>query len=263
MSLKKRKALGAVAAMALLSMTSIAEAGTIASGQVTLTYKHDAVVTLDLPAGSNITVYAGAAIITNPTGTLDSYLPDSFLSFCVDLYQILGSNPQEVELDMMQYWEQDNGQLPPQAGQRASYLYQTFVPTLSIDDSAASKAARAGLQVAIWNALYDNDYTVSTGGFHLDAGPLAVIQNANNYLTSLQGAVDASGGVSGYDNYWLKITKGTTPKQDFIGPAVPVPESSETLALLVVGLLGFVATWCRSHKTQGRNTQPKSPRNPT
>lgn len=215
------------------SMPAVAQAGTIATGNININNYAGESVTVTRPSGSNIATISGSATAASPTGGLTNYLPGSFVTYCVDLFTNTSSNPYQASLDTMNYWALQNGQPAPGAGQRASWLYQTYAT------SATTAAQRSGLQLAIWNTLYDSDFDVSSGAFRVVSGATGGTPVANTMLTALQMAVN-SNGVGSYNNYWLRLTKNGTETQDFIGP-MAVPDGGTTLALLGCALMGLGA----------------------
>jgi len=111
-------------------------------------------------------------------------------------------------------------------GARAAWLYNTYLPTIGGDASRA-----AGLQLALWNAVYDTDSSVSPnqGTFYSDANGGAAIGIANGMLVASQGQTSEA-------LYFKSLPED--PRQDMIGSPIPEPGSA-ALLLLGVGLSGF------------------------
>ena len=109
-------------------------------------------------------------------------------------------------------------------GARVAYLYNTFAPTIELgstyDTLDKVMAASAGLQLAIWDVLYD-------GGDGLSAGDLwsFVEGNARTFAIGFIGANGASEAI------WAKADEHPDKmNQDLI---VPVPEPA---TMIVVGM---------------------------
>ncbi|MGH9408479.1 MAG: PEP-CTERM sorting domain-containing protein [Vicinamibacterales bacterium] len=174
---------------------------------------------------NGLDVELGSVLITGPLGTFGSY--------CVDLqhYDIQGAN--ETVVNTMDNWSNTvSGTPDPQGGREASWLYNTYEPA-----AFGNQTDEAALSLAIWNALYDTDYTVLSGsGFSVTSLSNATYGTiANQYLSALQ--TELASGAALPDDLWLQ-TANSSPHyaQDFIAP---VPEPG-TLVLLATGVAGAV-----------------------
>jgi len=197
--------------------------------------------------------------------------PNEFESYCVDIrtdifepFLGLPSPPATYSADaaLMSTWADPTGLPSPTDGNlRAAYLYDKYATTFA----DADLQGRTALQLAIWNVLYDSDFSVSTtggGNFFVsvaglnlvtDAAQIASYQliaaRANVFLADAQTA-----NVSSSEAAWLQLYipdpndlthTAKIDAQDFIGPT-SVPEPASVL-LLVAGMGTLVAS--RSRKS--------------
>ena len=176
--------------------------------------------------GDGLNVVLGAVLITGDLGSFEGY--------CVDLqhYERVGANV--VALDSMSNW--NNTAVPVHAGLgggAASWLFDTYGAS-----AAGNKSSQAALSLAIWNALYDNDYSVlgGTGFWVTSLSDANYATLANQMLNALSKNTNPLP-----NDTWLRTqnTTGTYYAQDFIAR---VPEPNVLLlfgAALFVGASGF------------------------
>lgn len=197
--------------------------------------------------GDSAPVAFGSILVDVDGGTL-------FDAFCVDLFGTLLLDEDvsyDASVGSMIDW--DLGPAPN--GHLAAWLYNE---NNSFDDSGPDGldvVGRTALQVAIWEALYDTGFDVSSGEFvmHSATGPFLVdvtsevITTANGYLAELSMANATA--VANSDAPWLRLQEPgcngdpACDVQDFIGPSTrttPVPEPSAAL-LLGLGWAGLAA----------------------
>jgi hypothetical protein len=209
-------------------------------------------------AGQDASFEIGSVVMSHGEGLgapLDE--PATFEAYCVDFNTAvfgptLPDPPGTYDATRadMSGWVDGSG-LPAQGnGQRAAWLYNEFATTFDADaTSDLGKRQRAALQMAIWNGLYDADFTVTANSdtnntvyFIEDNRNLTVL--ANSYLAALELAGAAVGASNAA---WLQLASidtnpdGTrTDAQDFIGPtAVPEPSAALLLGMGVLSLAAF------------------------
>ena len=143
--------------LALLAVPSLARADSFSAAFAGTGFGQTVTVT----GGS---VWAGQLRGTGPAGQFDD-----FISFCVDIHNYL--EPTQT------FKVKSTNDLTPDGGQIA-WLVNTFFWSIG------SNAAGAGLQLAIWNVLYDNDWTLDGGAF--SASSSAPRTAASEFLAALR-----------------------------------------------------------------------------
>jgi hypothetical protein len=191
----------------------------------------DDIVTIDATIGSTTisgSYYAGQ-ILWDWNAPIPAGFDPSIISYCVDITSDLTS-PQTVTISNT---DDPNFAAPAlDGGGKAAWLVNAFASSVGTGLEAAA------LQVAIWEALYDNDHNLSTGSFKLITDTTAytgaehaqlIYDQANSYLNQLFSA--PGGGYYTSVALWLDAA-GVNGGQDQI--ATPEPSS---MLLLGVGTL--------------------------
>jgi len=166
----------------------------------------------------------------------------SFEAYCVD---ILGpifdpGRPQppatfDATAAPLATWDLYVGAVPA-AGRYAAWLYNRYA-----EDIAASNIdlERTALLMAIWNVLFDDDFTVGTGDFRVSAIDVAVQVSADAKLAELADNLPAA---MASDATWLQLQDCSTGScvdvQDFVGPLPQSTPEPGTAGLVAMGLLG-------------------------
>ena len=191
---------------------------------------HD-IVTIGGTSGVTGSYYAGELnwqwLAPVPAG-FDEYL----YTYCVDILHEV-TDPQTVQIS-----DTSNPLMVTNAtdgGAKAAWLLNTFAPGIH---AGGTGLEAAGLQVAIWEAISDNDHDLTTGFFTLlTTGAYtgvpqaeAIRDQAQSYLNQLFYTADAYHTSTAT---WLDATSATGGGQDQI--ATPEPSS-----LMLLGCAGIL-----------------------
>jgi len=163
---------------------------------------------------TDLTTFAGQFKMQFVSPTPAGY-DSSFIAYCADIEHYLQTTE---TVDLLSTDLLNPSSLTPATGPEVAYLYDHFGPLVSSDLDAA------GLQVAIWETLYDGETNsgLSGGNFQLvGSGPTytSVKNKANSYLSALDGSTD--------DATWLRATSHPSQQnQDLVGPLSTVTTQS-------------------------------------
>jgi hypothetical protein len=229
--MRKAILVAAVLALAVVGFATTAAAGPVyvtLGGELGQGVKVFAPGTL---ASGGIDTTAGAFIVTGGTY-------GAFESYCVDLFHyITASGTYEVNpVGLMSEWPTGPIHGPSSgalSGSQAAWLYKNYAGSAA----AAGDYARAGLQLAIWEVLYDtgNNDVLGGTGFYATGVSTAAAGAAASMLTAMQ---TANGGG---DALWLQLVDNNNGyTQDLIADPVPEPASMLLFGSGLAGLAGMV-----------------------
>lgn len=178
----------------------------------------------------NVTAWAGELLWTWG-GAPDA---DPFYSYCVDIRNN-ELNHQVVDVKSTAGMATDSMVATPYAAEKAAWLFNTFA---GMAHASSGDALGAGLQLAIWEVLFDTDGALTTGAFRVTAASTQALAAGAWFLGQLANSGDAYTLASAT---WLDATSGYGQDQ------ITTPEPG-TLLLLGTGLAGLAAR--RRRKTQ-------------
>ena len=159
------------------------------------------------------TVWAGEIRWDGDAGAPTQF--DKFFTYCVDLTTAL-VDPQTFDV-------KTTSSLQP-SGNQIAWLVTAKAAFIGAMSGSTANAMAAGLQLAIWNVLYDTDFTVDGGTFSSSTASAAYY--ANQYLGDLNTAV-TNGLTANASAVFLDTGRG----QDQVTTSV-----SEPATLLMFGL---------------------------
>jgi hypothetical protein len=223
MSIKQRRTyLGAFAALLLLvggplSAATIEVKFSTSNGQ-----KFD--YTIDGKVKTNSWALEFSPVRLDFDSDSGTWTPDlTTISYCVDLHQSVG-NGNRFEVDLQSAVAKGDNY------RNAAWLMNQFSPT------ANTAAKKAGLQVAIWEAVYDSatSLNLDSGRFSVQSTGSDTYANAKSYLDALALVPDVSA-VAGLERYMVAYS---ATKQDLL-IATPIPTAVWLFGSGLIGLLGL------------------------
>lgn len=209
-----KKSILIVAALAALSVSSVKAE--------TLHYVNSGAgqnVNIITPYSTGKTVFTGLMNVQVPDAP--SGMPTAFQALCVDLKNTV-SQGDTYPVDLIPL--PDAGLHGLLNSGRAAYLYSTYAAA-SLSNTEAS-----GLQLAVWDILYDGGDGLNVGSFQATNASSGAQTHFNAYLVD-------SLGKSGTATWLRATTHPNNTRQDLIGPAFNgnvIPEPS-AIALLAAG----------------------------
>ncbi len=216
----------------LLSLATVFASQAATAGTLDLSYNGAAapgygVVTIDTVlvdvAGHDTTVYAGGFdMYDSSLGGLED-----FVAWCLDLGAYLGTSGSYGYETTETPFQNGSQQLLAAGMARVSSLFDANYS----DAITATTDSSAAFQVALWEAVYDDDMNIGTGGFQV-TGSDNVESLASGYLA----AAAAYSGPSQFDLTYLESDgEGTARRQNLVTATptpAPVPVPASGLMLL-------------------------------
>lgn len=233
----------AAAAAVLFATAASAQAGTVAFAG----WAHG--------NGNNVSVtspgYTGAAgaFNVNVSGFAGS-VNGAFEAYCVDLFQHISLNGSYASYDIVSAASEFSAAQVSALGKLISYVYGGNL--LATVDAGYKDDQSTAVQLAIWNIVYDTDYTLGSsvngsagGSFHENAS--TAYRNTSTHFMGANELLAASQAASGGASYELFVLKSATQQDQMIWRRSTVPEpASLALVALALGAAGMASRRRRS-----------------
>ena len=179
----------------------------------------------------------------NPDGSANT--DDFFRFFCIQLTEYFSFNNSYT-------YQRYTGVSDAADSKALTYLFDLYYPNRSAGNFLGGKAfgdfpdakTSGAMQLAIWNIIYDTDFTLNDGTFKAFTGTNADALNlANTMLGGVKTAIDTNASLSGGWTLYRFVNEGSPGHQDFLSVTyasgdrqLPLPG---TLALFGIGLAGL------------------------
>jgi len=237
--IKSSSSLRSAAAAAILFATAAtAQAGTVAFAG----WAHG--------NGNNVSVttpgYTGAAgaFNVNVSGFAGN-VNGAFEAYCVDLFQHISLNGTYASYDVVAAASEFSAAKVAALGKLISYVYGGNL--FASVDAVYKDDLSTAVQLAIWDIVYDTDYTLGSsadasggGSFHENSS--TAYRNTNAHFIGANALLAAAQAATGGANYELFVLKSATQQDQMIWRRSTVPEpASLALALLALGAAGMAS----------------------
>lgn len=181
------------------------------------------------------TYYSPGVDLVGLAGAAD----DTFVGFCIDLRDGIGWGQKE-SWNLIDLWRAPNpsaGSMGPDKADDLSRMLATYLPDFSKASSTLSAAQAAGLQLAIWEIVWETNsaYSISGGTARFTSSA-----DAQNWATSYLSGRWAPNGLTNLKAISLPTAGSETPKvQDFLVQVVPIPAAAWLFGSALLGTLAL------------------------